>query len=278
MAKRFYTFIVVPNASSRLHKVRVPEQAMYVLAAIGFISFFVAVGMSFSYMRMAFKVSDYNTLQTENTELKVQTKNLEVSTKKLSTKLTNLETLSAKLSTLIENDSFMKRFGKNGVGGSKTDYPTSAILKNASSAPSSSDDIESLKGRASELESHMTLLQQVAEKRAKVKRFTPTIWPLKGEIRSKFGGRSDPFTGGGENHLGLDISGMYGAPVRAVADGLVIFAGRQSDYGNLIIIDHGNGITTRLGHLSRFQTHGDQRRNRGERRNDGPHDRSPPPL
>ncbi len=253
MTKRFYTFIVVPNASSRLHKVRVPEQAMYVFAAIGFISFFVAVGMSFSYMRMAFKVSDYNTLQTENTELKVQTKNLEVSTKKLSTKITNLETLSEKLSTLIENDSFMKRFGKNGVGGSKTDYATSAILKNAAGAPSS-DNIESLKGRASELESHMTLLQQVAEKRAKLKRFTPTIWPLKGEIRSRFGDRSDPFTGEGEIHRGLDISGMYGAPVRTVADGLVIFAGRQSDYGNLIIIDHGNGLTTRLGHLSRIQT------------------------
>src|SRR5580704_3122375 len=152
MAKRFYTFIVVPNASSRLHKVRVPEQAMYVLAAIGFISFFVAIGMSFCYMRMAFKVSDYNTLQTENTELKVQTKNLEVSTKKLSSKITNLETLSEKLSTLIENDSFMKRFGKSGVGGSKTDYSTSTILKNASSTASSSDDIETLKDRASELE------------------------------------------------------------------------------------------------------------------------------
>jgi len=249
MAKRFYTFIVVPNASSRLHKVRVPVQVMYVFAAIGFISFFVAVGLSFNYIRMSFKVSDYNTIQSENTELKVQTKNLEVSTKKLNTKITDLETLSEKLSSLIENDSFTKKFGKNGIGGSKVDYPTSEILKNAPK-----DDIESLKDRAAELENHMTMLNQIAEKRAKTIRYTPTIWPLNGRVGSHYGGREDPFTGGTEVHVGLDISGMYGAPVYAPADGLVIFASRKSDYGNLIIIDHGNGLTTRLGHLSRFQT------------------------
>src|SRR5437763_8385026 len=101
MPKRFYTFIIVPNASSRLHKVKIPVQVMYVLATIGFISFFVTVALGFNYARMAFKVSDYNTLQTENTELKVQKKNLEVTTKKLSTKLTDLETRSEKLTALI---------------------------------------------------------------------------------------------------------------------------------------------------------------------------------
>ena len=63
----------------------------------------------------------------------------------------------------------------------------------------------------------------------------------------------DDLAAGAKTHVGLDISSMFGAPVRTPADGLVIFASRQSDYGNLIIIDHGNGITTRLGHLSRFQ-------------------------
>src|SRR5262249_30128471 len=67
------------------------------------------------------------------------------------------------------------------------------------------------------------------------------------------GGRRDPFTGDTEVHLGLDITGPFGSPVRAPADGVVIFAGRKGDYGNLIIIDHGNGVTTRLGHLSQIR-------------------------
>jgi murein DD-endopeptidase MepM/ murein hydrolase activator NlpD len=248
MPKRFYTFIVVPNSSSRLHKVRIPVQVMYVLVAIGFVSFFVAVGIGFSFTRMAFKVSDYNTLQTENAELKVEKKNLEVSTLKLSSKLSDLEIRSDKLTALIENDDVLKKQrAKTGVGGSKTDFPTSDILRDAGS------DIESLKSRAAELENQLALNEEKAARRAMIRRYTPTIWPLKGRVSSHFGGRLDPFTGAADVHLGLDISGMYGAPVRSPADGLVIFAGRKSDYGNLIIIDHGNGVTTRLGHLSRFQ-------------------------
>src|SRR5262245_32814614 len=129
MPKRFYTFIVVPNASSRLHKVRIPVQVMYLLAAIGIVSFFVTVGLGFEYAGMAFKVADYNTLQAENGELKVEKKNLEVTTKLLSSKLSALESLSQKLTAIIENDEILKKQrGKNGIGGSKTNYPTSEFL------------------------------------------------------------------------------------------------------------------------------------------------------
>jgi len=220
---------------------------MYVLALIGVFSFFVAVSLGFNYARMAFKVSDYNTLQAENTELKIEKKNLEVTAKKLSTKIDTLSTLADKLTTLIENDAFIKRFGKAGVGGSTVDYRTSDILGNTRLT------IEALKDQTAELENRMTLLEQLAEKRAQTIRFTPTIWPVRGRLASHFGGRLDPFTGGTEVHLGLDITGLYGTPVHSPADGIVIFAARKSDYGNLLIIDHGNGITTRLGHLARFQ-------------------------
>src|SRR5262245_60528874 len=109
MARSFYTFIVVPHASSRLHKLRLPVQALYLLGVIGIISFLVAVGLGFSYAKMAFKVADYNQLQSENVDLKVQKKNLEVSAVKLSSKLSELETLSIRLSTLFANDSLNKR-------------------------------------------------------------------------------------------------------------------------------------------------------------------------
>jgi murein DD-endopeptidase MepM/ murein hydrolase activator NlpD len=247
MAQRFYTFIVVPNASSRLHKVRVPIYVIYAFAALGFVAFMAFAGLGFSYARMAFKVGDYNLLQAENTDLKVEKKNLEVTAKKLSGKIEALETLSAKLTSLIENDTFMQKYVKGGVGGTTKDYRTSDIVKDGLSS-----NIEALKDRAAELENRMAMLEKLAERRAKTIRSTPTIWPIRGRIASHYGGRLDPFTGDREVHLGLDITGMYGTPVHSPADGLVIFAGRKSDYGNLVIIDHGNGVTTRLGHLSRF--------------------------
>src|SRR5215475_2090194 len=114
MGKSFYTFIIVPNASSRLHKLKLPVRALYILAGVGVLSFFVSVGLGFSYAKMAFKAADYDKLQTENTDLKVQKKNLEVATRKLGEKISNLESISQKIQTLIENDNVTNRGKLNG--------------------------------------------------------------------------------------------------------------------------------------------------------------------
>ncbi len=53
-------------------------------------------------------------------------------------------------------------------------------------------------------------------------------------------------------HQGTDFAAAYGTPVRSIADGVVVFAGRQGDYGNLVEIRHPNGVTTLYGHLSKF--------------------------
>ena len=72
-------------------------------------------------------------------------------------------------------------------------------------------------------------------------------------ISSGFGYRSDPFTGAGAMHAGLDFKGPIGAPIYAAAKGVVAFAGAKSGYGNCIEIDHGNGLLTRYAHMSAFR-------------------------
>src|SRR5437764_11175157 len=91
MARSFYTFIVVPDASSRLRKLKLPMRVAHALVAIGVVAFFVLVALGFSYMKMAFKAADYDKLQAENTTLKIQKKNLEVAAVKLGEKLSNIE-------------------------------------------------------------------------------------------------------------------------------------------------------------------------------------------
>jgi murein DD-endopeptidase MepM/ murein hydrolase activator NlpD len=71
-------------------------------------------------------------------------------------------------------------------------------------------------------------------------------------MSSGFGYRSDPFTGGGAMHSGLDFKGPIGTPILAAAPGRVITAGWQGGYGKTIEIDHGQGIMTRYAHLSGF--------------------------
>jgi murein DD-endopeptidase MepM/ murein hydrolase activator NlpD len=70
------------------------------------------------------------------------------------------------------------------------------------------------------------------------------IWPVSGTITSTYGPRWGSF------HYGIDISAPTGTPVRAAASGRVIVAGWMGGYGNLIVVDHGNGLATAYAHLS----------------------------
>ncbi len=96
----------------------------------------------------------------------------------------------------------------------------------------------------------------------------PTI-PLRRPIfgaldtTSGFGSRIDPFTGRYAMHTGLDFRDAMGAPVRATAAGKVVFAGPNGGYGNMVEVDHGNGLTTRYAHLSAISVRENQLLNAG---------------
>ena len=83
----------------------------------------------------------------------------------------------------------------------------------------------------------------------------PVRKPIVGDIdlSSSFGIRSDPFGRGPAMHSGLDFRSSHGDPVRATATGTVVTAGWNGGYGKMVEIDHGNGISTRYGHLSEIE-------------------------
>jgi murein DD-endopeptidase MepM/ murein hydrolase activator NlpD len=81
----------------------------------------------------------------------------------------------------------------------------------------------------------------------------PLISPTElGSVSSGFGARVDPFNEQTAFHSGIDFSGPKGSDVRATAPGVVVFAGARGDYGNTVEVDHGYGIRTRYGHLSKI--------------------------
>ncbi len=114
------------------------------------------------------------------------------------------------------------------------------------------------------LESRLDTVRNGVQRRQALAAATPSIWPVVGWLSSPFGTRRDPFDGGADFHPGLDISADSGVPVHAPADGLVASAASSGNYGNLIVIDHGYGITTRFGHLSRFAAQPGDRVRRGD--------------
>lgn len=94
---------------------------------------------------------------------------------------------------------------------------------------------------------------------------TPHIMPLvQGWISSYYGKRIDPFTGQQANHPGMDYSGGYHSSIVAAADGVVVWAGSRSSYGQMVEIDHGNGFVTRYAHAQSIQVQLGQKVSAGE--------------
>lgn len=72
--------------------------------------------------------------------------------------------------------------------------------------------------------------------------------PLEGRVTSRFGVRTDPFTGLPRDHDGIDVAAPEGSPIRAASAGVVVRAGPRGGYGNTVELDHGDGTSTLYGH------------------------------
>jgi len=125
-------------------------------------------------------------------------------------------------------------------------------------------ELEELTLQASILERNAYRVEAFFELERSLISATPAIWPVEGWVSSPFGLRLSPFTGSLQMHEGMDIGGKPNAPVRATADGVVLYTGWKSESGKTVTLDHGYGYLTSYGHLSRIDCHNGQRVKRGE--------------
>ncbi len=148
----------------------------------------------------------------------------------------------AKLPAVVKN---------RAVGGnSQTNAAISNVVSTSLISPD--DTFGVLRTLLSTIETRLSSVRKGIERQEKLAAATPSIWPAKGWLTGRFGGRSDPFTGESAFHQGLDISASKGQPVYATADGKVDSASYEGEYGNLVVLRHDFGITTKYGHLSGF--------------------------
>jgi murein DD-endopeptidase MepM/ murein hydrolase activator NlpD len=112
--------------------------------------------------------------------------------------------------------------------------------------------------------SRLDSVRDRVERRHALAAATPSVWPVAGWLSSSYGRRTDPFTKGPDFHPGLDISADYGQPVLATGDATVNTAAPNGAYGNMVVLDHGYGIVTKYGHLSKFAVSGGQHVKRGD--------------
>ncbi|MCW2382757.1 MULTISPECIES: M23 family metallopeptidase [unclassified Sphingobium] len=113
--------------------------------------------------------------------------------------------------------------------------------------------------------SAMVQMEQSTEQSTDSKASIPSRQPVDDvRLTSSFGTRSDPFNGRARMHQGIDIPGPIGTPIYATADGVVRRSQWVNGYGNLVEINHGNGLETRYGHMSKLIAQPNERVRRGQ--------------
>jgi len=247
MNNKFYTLLISPGAHGKVRKVQLPFYVVPVVLGLSIIGIVMLAGLATSYARMLVKVSNYNTVRSEREALKQQFHTMENKVSRANIKLNSLQTLATEVAVTygfgngrrqrIAPDLLSLASQSSETAG--TDYGASLYALNAMKTVS-------LNGVNSPLGPN-TFPGMLDDPNA-----IPSIWPVRGRITAGFGERMDPFSGEEAFHPGLDIADPYGTDVLATGDGLVIEAEPDAGYGRSILIDHGDGITTRYAHLSRI--------------------------
>jgi len=257
MANEFYTLIVVPHAKARFRKFQVSVRlTKWVLAAFGVMGLILA-GILAHYTWIAVEVAEVRRLRIENLALAAKARAYEDNAGQLQAKVLQLQTVVTKLGLMAGVEERVPDAAVGGVGG---------LSRNETLPPSVdiASTLENLDSTVSELSDKSNRLEAYFRDQKELLASTPSIWPLRGYLSAGFGNRPDPFTGRRDFHPGIDISVPRGTKVQTPADGVVVFCGPRSGYGNAIMIDHGFGVVTRYGHLDAFNVRPGQRVKRGD--------------
>jgi len=126
-------------------------------------------------------------------------------------------------------------------------------------------DLLELRKDAFQREQNLREFQEFLQSQKSILLATPCLWPVLGRITSAYGDTRLSFSSGGTRpHKGVDISAPPGTPIVAAADGVVTFAGRESEYGRLVCIDHGHGFSTMYGHLKELRVQAGDKVRKGQ--------------
>jgi murein DD-endopeptidase MepM/ murein hydrolase activator NlpD len=256
LQKRFYILFVARGDDGQLRKISIPVQYLYVFvvgAAIGFLSL---TGIASSYTRMLLKVSAYNQLKTEKDQLANSNSRLAQVANERDVQVASLASIAGEVSALY------------GLKQQPTLVTATSEQIHAADVSSSLDQLHALRTSALSGATMVGLTMGLTRNATTADWFkansAPNLWPVEGQVTASFGERIDPFNGEGAFHSGVDIGSSYGASIVAPADGTVTFSDLLGGYGRAIMIDHGNGISTRFGHLSGFAVTAGQSVHRGD--------------
>lgn len=252
--KRHSTIVIIPHAAGRVYKLHLSPTLLKIGAALGVLAVVLSLVALLGSGNFVRQRALYRSLEKENKELRRTNQRLQEALAEVHARLEQFEQRTKQLAIAA------------GVADAlvapalppKTSVGTGGPLDRLTGNP------EQLLQREERLERQLGAVEQRLSEQQLFLSHTPSIAPVVGIITDGFGPRIDPITRQAAFHDGLDISAAYGTPVKAPADGLVVFADREAGYGRVVKVNHGYGFVTVYAHLDRILVKEGQRVRRGD--------------
>jgi murein DD-endopeptidase MepM/ murein hydrolase activator NlpD len=289
------TVIVFRGARANPWRLKVRKTIVKHALILGFALLLIQGGIITHYVYQWSQLSELGEIKQELTTSRARTTNFSTEVDGMKKRMLVLETLNRKLQTMfgLEADEIQGLpSGLPGQGGEELPYEelpydgmqeempseSSISIEKTGPAPEVSKLGSAMDRKITEIKAGLEWLSQqtelegqilqelstVAQKKADQWASIPSIWPVKGAITSRFGPRVSPFTGKKALHAGIDIGTPTGTEVRSPATGKVVVAAYDGRMGKFIRIDHGYGIETTFGHLSKIHVKYGDKVHRGD--------------
>ncbi|MCC7385705.1 MAG: peptidoglycan DD-metalloendopeptidase family protein [Deltaproteobacteria bacterium] len=270
---RFLTFLVIPDSAGvEVKRLRVPRHWFTVGVSVAGTILLLLLLIAVHDFFLLGELRDVRRLRAENVQLRAQVERMDERVQGMSTLVERVQQFNAQLRKITmlsdpERNLAMGPVGQPASTNEGLQDPTALsaaglkrdLLGEDRAVQLIDNRLALLETDAKSTEDDSRGLQLYLEDQQALLSATPSLLPARGWRTSSFGFRTDPYTGLQQMHSGLDISANIGTTVQATGDGLVTWSGVQGAFGNLIIIDHGQGLSSAYAHLSEIQVKvGDQ--------------------
>ena len=244
MNQPYFIVVLAHSLHGRIRRFHIDQKIVFAVLGLALLGCFTLFGMVSSYMRMAWKVSQYNRLQAQTDALRARYQNLLAESSQKSSQVAQLQLLASEVTMAYG----IKQIPASHNAPAQSAQFSEAGLAGPVQPPSFTESLEQynlLKSANLNVFGNSYMRRYLAHAK-------PSLWPVIGRLLSPFGKREDPFNGMQATHTGVDISAAMGTPVRVTADGIVVSTDYSGGYGRLIVVDHGGGLETYYAHLSRI--------------------------
>ncbi|HEY3197773.1 MAG TPA: M23 family metallopeptidase [Nitrospirales bacterium] len=254
-----YEIVVFPGATSAPRRFRIKRRTVSILLITSLVAAILECGFLAQYVIRSGEIWELQTLRTEATEHRVQATAMSTGMEDIRKQLSTMREINVRLRVMLGLDPPKSGPMAPGVGGKEESEVTvapdalSAEGRREEGAPQLQERLAWLSREAGDQERYMLELNSIVDTRRAQWAATPSIWPVRGWISSKFGHRISPFTGKETMHGGIDISAPMHTPIVAAAGGTVILAQFEAGLGNAVVVSHGYGIKTTYGHLAKVK-------------------------